>query len=259
MHFTEVVKIDETGVIGKDGTRVEVDTIVCATGFDVSYRPRFPIVGQNGVDLADKWKVCPEGYLGLAIPGFPNFLTFIGPNWPVENGSVMGPLMYVSYYALQIIKKIQSEYIASLAPKQDVTDAFNEHCQEWVRHTVWVEECRSWYKNNETGRVNAVWPGSSLHYIEAIRTPRYEDFEIEYLGPAKKNQWAFLGMGAVRALVNKEDVSPYLTVENIDPKWMEAMGMDASKLHETKIGELKKQHEQLENRAKENVEKTSVG
>jgi uncharacterized protein YbbK (DUF523 family) len=101
-------------------------------------------VGQNGIDLADKWKVCPEGYLGLAIPDFPNLVTFIGPNWPVENGSVMGPLMYVSYYALEMIKKIQSEYICSMAPKQDVTDAFNEHCQEWVKHTVWVDECRSW-------------------------------------------------------------------------------------------------------------------
>lgn len=81
VHFTEVVKIDEAGVIGKDGTRCECDTIVCATGFDVSYRPRFPIVGQGGIDLADKWKQCPEGYLGLAIPDFPNFLTFIGPTW----------------------------------------------------------------------------------------------------------------------------------------------------------------------------------
>lgn len=258
VHFTEVVEIDETGVIGKDGTRVEPDTIVCATGFDVSYRPRFPIVGQSGVDLADKWKVCPEGYLGLAIPDFPNFLTFIGPNWPVENGSVMGPLMQVSMYAIQLIKKIQSEYIASIAPKQDVTDAFNEHCQEWVRHTVWVDECRSWYKNNETGRVNAVWPGSSLHYTEVIQTPRYEDFEIEYLGPGKKNQWAFMGMGTVKALVNKEDVSPYINVENIDPKWMEAVGMDAGKLKETKLKELQEETKRLAVRSKENIDKTQV-
>jgi hydroxyversicolorone monooxygenase len=88
VHFTAVNKITEDGVVGEDGVERKVDTIVCATGFDVSYRPRFPIVGQNGTDLADKWKVCPEGYLGLGIPEFPNFLTFIGPNWPVENVSM---------------------------------------------------------------------------------------------------------------------------------------------------------------------------
>jgi len=170
----------------------------------------------------------------------------------------MGPLMYVSRYALQMINKIQSEYICSIAPKQDVTAAFNEHCQEWMRHTVWVEDCRSWYKNNETGRVNAVWPGSSLHYMEAIKTPRYEDFEIEYLGPAKKNMWAFLGMGTVKALVNKEDASPYLAVEAIDPEWMDALGIDAKKLHETKLNELKAKHEEQQQKTKENVEQVAV-
>jgi hypothetical protein len=60
-----------------------------------------------------------------------------------DQGSVMGPLQLVSMYALQMIKKLQTELIASLAPKQSVTDAFNAHCQEWVKHTVWVEECRS--------------------------------------------------------------------------------------------------------------------
>jgi hypothetical protein len=215
-------------------------------------------VGQNGVDLAEKWKLCPEAYLGLGIPGFPNFLTFIGPNWPVENGSVMGPLYHVSQYAVQLIRKIQCEYIASIAPRQDVTDAFNEHCQEWVRHTVWVEECRSWYKDNETGRVNAVWPGSSLHYIEAIRQPRYEDFEIEYLGPARKNPWAFLGMGTVRALVEKEDASPYLNVGNIDPEWMDALGMDRGKIELVKVDELKRREQEQAEKSKETVERIAV-
>ena len=61
VHFTPVESITEKGVVGGDGKEREVDTIICATGFDVSYRPRFPIIGQNGTDLADKWKVCPEG------------------------------------------------------------------------------------------------------------------------------------------------------------------------------------------------------
>lgn len=208
-----------------------MDTIICATGFDVSYRPRFPIVGRNGVKLSEKWRVCPEGYLGLAVPDFPNFLISIGPNWPIENGSVMGPLYHVGLYTLKFIKKLQTEYIASLTPKQDITDLFNAHCQEWVRHTVWTENCRSWYKNNETGRVNAVWPGSSLHYIEAIKDPRFEDFDIVYCGPAKQNPWAFLGMGTVRALVEKTDVSPYFSLDAIDEKWATAMRLN---LEETK-------------------------
>jgi cation diffusion facilitator CzcD-associated flavoprotein CzcO len=60
VHFTPVVKITEDGLIGGDGAERKVDTIVCATGFDVTYKPRFPVIGKNGVDLKEKWKICPE-------------------------------------------------------------------------------------------------------------------------------------------------------------------------------------------------------
>jgi cation diffusion facilitator CzcD-associated flavoprotein CzcO len=107
VHFTEVVEITETGLKGKNGVEVMTDTIVCATGFDTSFRPAFPILGRNGVDLAEKWKETPEAYLGLAVPDMPNFFTFIGPAWPIGNGSVMGPLQAVGDYVIQFLKKFQ--------------------------------------------------------------------------------------------------------------------------------------------------------
>jgi cation diffusion facilitator CzcD-associated flavoprotein CzcO len=174
VHFTHVTEITEDGLIGADGVERKVDTIVCATGFDVTYRPRFPVIGKNGTNLQDKWAVHPESYLGLGVPEMPNFIMMIGPTWPVENGAVVGPLLGVSEYMVQIVKRMQKDDIKSWAPKQDVTDAFNEHAQEWIKHTVWKDDCRSWYKNNDTGRVNAVWPGSSLHYMDVIDEPRYE-------------------------------------------------------------------------------------
>lgn len=114
------------------------------------------------------------------------------------------------------------------------------------------------YKNNETGRVNAVWPGSSLHYMEAIQTPRWEDYEIEYLGPAQENPWAYLGMGTVPALVQKGDVSPYLNVEHLDPKWMEAAHIDAQKIDETRLAELQSKYEEQQKKSRNHVEKASV-
>ncbi|KAF2741842.1 FAD/NAD(P)-binding domain-containing protein [Sporormia fimetaria CBS 119925] len=241
VHFTPVTQITPTGVVGADGTTRDVDTIVCATGFDVSYRPRFPVIGKGGVNLADKWKHAPEAYLGLACPDMPNWVQFIGPTWPVENGSVTGPLLSVSEYTIQLIHKMQREHIKSFVPRQDITDAFNEHAQEWVKHTVWKDDCRSWYKDNDTGRVNAVWPGSSLQYSEVIRAPRYEDFDITYL---HKNPWAHLGMGFARANVEKgADLSPYLQLENIDPKWLTAIGYQAAA---EEVGKVREEKEKVE-------------
>lgn len=133
---------------------------------------------------------------------------------------------------------MQRAHIKSWVPRQDITDQFNAHAQEWIKHTVWKGECRSWYKNNETGRVNAVWPGSSNHYAEIIETPRYEDFDIEYL---HKNPWAHLGMGfAVRNVKYPDsDVSPYLALENIDPKWLKAIGYESPALEVDKVRKAK--------------------
>lgn len=35
-------------------------------------------------------------------------------------------------------------------------------------------------KDRSTGRVVAVWPGSSIHFMEMIASPRWEDYEIRY-------------------------------------------------------------------------------
>lgn len=81
VQFTFADRITDTGVIGGDGVECKCDTIVCATGFDCTHVPLFPVVGKRGVDLREKWKDASEAYFGLACPDMPNWLTFLGPNW----------------------------------------------------------------------------------------------------------------------------------------------------------------------------------
>jgi cation diffusion facilitator CzcD-associated flavoprotein CzcO len=81
VHFTGVASFGEHGVVGDDGILRECDVVVCATGFDVTFIPRFPVIGKNGVDLREKWKDLPKAYFGLACADMPNWLTFLGPNW----------------------------------------------------------------------------------------------------------------------------------------------------------------------------------
>jgi hypothetical protein len=60
--------------------------------------------------------------------------------------------------------------------------------------------------------------------MKLLGVPRYEDFEISHFG---KNPWEFLGLGWTvenRLGPEKADCSPYLCVENVDPKWYEACG-----------------------------------
>lgn len=57
----------------------KVDAVICATGFDTSLKPRFPIIGQDGVSLHDRWGDDPDAYMGMTVPNLPNFVTMCGP------------------------------------------------------------------------------------------------------------------------------------------------------------------------------------
>ena len=46
-----IQRVTEHGITTVDGLSREFDVIICATGFDVSYRPGFPLRGRDGVDL----------------------------------------------------------------------------------------------------------------------------------------------------------------------------------------------------------------
>lgn len=75
--YGEISKITEKGPVTADGREHPVDVLICATGFDTTFKPRFPLVGPDGSTLAEKWEVEPSSYLGMAAAGFPNYFMFL--------------------------------------------------------------------------------------------------------------------------------------------------------------------------------------
>jgi cation diffusion facilitator CzcD-associated flavoprotein CzcO len=70
-----IVKIVPTGLEISTGEIIEVDALICATGFDLSFRPRFPLIGRKG-NLQDLWtENLPRAYMSCAVPDFPNYFS----------------------------------------------------------------------------------------------------------------------------------------------------------------------------------------
>ena len=67
-----ITEIVPEGIKTSTGEIIKVDTFICATGFDISFCPRYPVIGRNGVSLAKQWEKKPAAYLSLAVPNFPN-------------------------------------------------------------------------------------------------------------------------------------------------------------------------------------------
>lgn len=87
--YGEIERITEKGVLSANGKEYELDVLICATGFDVSFKPRFALVGSGGKNLAEDWAEEAKCYIGMAAAGYPNYFTVVGPNSPIGNGPVL--------------------------------------------------------------------------------------------------------------------------------------------------------------------------
>ncbi|KAF2841023.1 FAD/NAD(P)-binding domain-containing protein [Patellaria atrata CBS 101060] len=189
--YGEIERITESGCVCDNGQEYPIDVLICATGFDTSFRPRFPVIGPDGTNLQDQWQQDPESYFGIAAANFPNYLIFLGPNCPIGNGPVLSAIECQADYMCKLIDRYQTHNITTFAPRQDAIKDFIAHKDWFMRKTVWADPCRSWYKLRPDGPVTALWPGSTLHYIEALMEVRLEDWEVKYAG----NRFAWLGNG----------------------------------------------------------------
>ena len=74
---SEIERIEPDGLVTADGGFHRVDVIICATGFDTTYRPRFHLEGKHGSVLTELWRDLAkiEAYMAMAIPDFPNYFS----------------------------------------------------------------------------------------------------------------------------------------------------------------------------------------
>lgn len=74
--------VEPDAIVTGDGKRIEIDTLVLATGFDLwdTNFPALDIVGRDGRDLGKWWRENRfQAYEGITVPRFPNFLSLNSP------------------------------------------------------------------------------------------------------------------------------------------------------------------------------------
>ncbi|KAL4977944.1 hypothetical protein BDW66DRAFT_165334 [Aspergillus desertorum] len=209
-----IVKIVEDGIVTEDGKHHPTDVVVCATGFDTTFTPRFPILGRDGVSLAKRWEETPESYLSLAVDGFPNYFICLGPNAALGEGNLLLLIEKEIDYITYCVDKMQRDNIRAMSVRKEAVERFTKHCDQYFSRTVFGMECRSWYKGGSlNGRVTALWPGSSLHAMKALANPRWEDYTYDYVND-NPNGW--LGDGWAEDERNKIIKVDYLDDDQVD-------------------------------------------
>lgn len=143
--FDDIIKVTADGVVTRDGSEYKVDILACATGFNVQYLPHFRMTGVGGQVMQDQKE--PNVYASIAAPGFPNYFIVNGPRGNWGQGCALPSHEVQIEYIVECCKKLQEDGIQSMVPRQEPTTQLNLYMDAWhLKHSVWAEDCRSWYK-----------------------------------------------------------------------------------------------------------------
>lgn len=211
-----IKQVHVDGIETVDGKVRKVDAIICATGFDTTYLPRFPIIGRSGVSLEQVWDdPFPEAYLSVFAAEMPNYLIYLGPNGAPPSGSTILAIESQCDYIIKCIQKCQKEGYKTIEVKHHALKAFSGWIDSYVPRTVYSKPCKSWFKRGtDSGRVVALFPGSANGFHELLKYPRWEDFDFTPTDKDAVNMFRWLGVCMTRGEMDKTEPTPYL--KNID-------------------------------------------
>ncbi|WP_107657685.1 DUF4873 domain-containing protein [Nocardia suismassiliense] len=195
LESTPIASITESGIATVDGAEQPFDAIIYGTGFKIS--DRFAdqhIVGANGLTLQHAWRDGVEGFLGVAVNGFPNLFLIVGPNSGGGHQSIVFMIEAQARYIRQCVELQRKTSTTRMEVRAATQHEFNRRTQAKLAGTVWNSGgCQSWYLD-EHGVNRAAWPGSSVSYWRTMRHPDPGHYDLtvaadrepahEYSGPA---------------------------------------------------------------------------
>ena len=173
--------IESDAVVTEDGTRYPADIIVYATGFQAN-KMLWPMTirGRDGEILSERWGQRPSAYLGITVPGYPNFFCMYGPGTNLAHG---GSLIFHSECQMRYITECLELLIngghACLESREDKATEWHERSQAEMRKMVWSQPSikHSFYKNS-FGEVHILSPWRLVDYWSWTREPNRDDFVI---------------------------------------------------------------------------------
>ena len=172
-----VERITPDAVIATDGSRHRVDTLVMATGFDVSrYLASVHVTGRDGRRLDEAWNEGAQAYLGITTAGFPNLFQIYGPN--TNNGSILFMIECQVAYIMRQLQRMELEALAWVDVRPEVMAAYNARIQEDASKVrVWWAGCANYYRA-PSGRVVTQYPRNTGNYQRLTSLPDPEAFDV---------------------------------------------------------------------------------
>ncbi|MGN4155314.1 alpha/beta hydrolase fold domain-containing protein, partial [Burkholderia gladioli] len=158
-----IQRVTGHGVETTDGTLHEVDAIIYGTGFAATeFLSPMRITGRDGLDLNEVWRRGAQAWLGMTVPGFPNFFMLYGPNTNLGHNSIVYMLESQIAHVMRCVRRMRRSGASTIDVDPRRYRRFNLHVQQRLANSVW-SGCKSWYLD-AAGHNSTNWPGFTLSY-----------------------------------------------------------------------------------------------
>ncbi|MFI5661489.1 flavin-containing monooxygenase [Streptomyces sp. NPDC051684] len=185
LRANPVERIEAAGIRLADGTLVELDVIVYATGFDAmtGSLDRISVTGRGGRTLKEAWAAGPRTYLGLGVDGFPNLFNLAGPGSPsVLANMILCGEQHTDWIAA-LLGHLREGGYAGVEARADAVDTWVDECGKRADGTL-MTAANSWYLGaNIPGKPRVFMPfvggfGVYGDIIEKVAAAGYQGFEL---------------------------------------------------------------------------------
>ncbi len=171
-----VAGVTTTGLTTADGAEHPADVIVYGTGFKATeFLVPMTVTGRDGRDLHQQWSDGARAFLGVTVPGFPNFFVMYGPNTNLGGSSILQMLEGQAGYLGQAVDLLAAGRVGTVEVRPEAAEHYDHEMQERLGDSVWSGECHSWYRT-DTGRITTNWPGLVREYRERTATFEPADY-----------------------------------------------------------------------------------
>lgn len=169
-----IARIHPNGIEAKDGSLFECDVIVCATGFNVAKMTGdLTIKGIGGRDLGEEWgEEDPRSYMGMCIPGYPNYFHTVGPNSAPNHAAGQNLISECQVnWIIEALDRVVAADAKAFEVRQDAYDAWNRKVEERMPQMIWSHPKANSYYNNSKGRIFLSWPWRLVDFFNQTRAP----------------------------------------------------------------------------------------
>ena len=171
--------LERGAIVGADGSRHEVDTVIFGTGFDVASPPIVHRVhGRDGRSLAEVWAGGHDTYNATQIAGFPNYFRVCGPGTGLGTGAMTCQIESQVAYIGRALDTMHRRGIAELDVDPSAQARYMREIGSRLDRTVWaLGGCTSWYLDDGR-RPTVMWPDTMWRFRRRLARFALEDHVV---------------------------------------------------------------------------------